>query len=57
MVLRKKATETTGKSAKCGKDKAVAKVSFVMADLIRQLILSAICQCSMRSRVKPGMTG
>lgn len=57
MVLRKKATETTGRSAKCGKDKAVAKVSFVMADLIRQLILSALCQCSMRSRVKPGMTG
>ena len=39
------------------KDAGVSKVSFVMADLIRQLILSTIYQCSMQSRVKPGMTG
>lgn len=32
-------------------------VRSVMADLIRHLILYDECQCSMRSRVKPGMTG
>ena len=35
----------------------VSKSCFVMADLIRHLILSTGYQCRMRSRVKPGMTG
>ena len=35
----------------------MSKVCFVMADLIRHLILSSDYQCRMRSRGKPGMTG
>ena len=36
--------------------RTAAKVRFVMADLIRQLILNGAYQRSIRSRVKPGMT-
>ncbi len=35
----------------------MSKLCFVMADLIRHLMLSTVFQYRMRSRVKPGMTG